>query len=160
MVQFYCLSVVMNIFAGLILVYGIDLTKKSSNKDLAVDSDLDSVNLEKKLQTSDQESVVDRGLGSRRIRFVIGILSVVVGFVKIFSTYGGIPVFGDLLPAVTGLAAGVSILLEFYMVTTTEEDFELKDNLKTVFIDYRKYLGVLCFLSAVLHFLLPKVIIF
>ncbi len=151
MVQFYCLSVVMNIFAGLILVYGIDLTQQGTS--------IVKSGTEDSLDEAPKRSKEFKGLENRSVRFLIGIISLLVGFAKLFSTYGSIVILGDLLPACAGLMGGASILLEFYTVTTSDTDFELNDRLRVLFIDSRKYIGVLCFVTALLHFILPKVII-
>ena len=90
---------------------------------------------------------------------MVGLISILVGFVKLFSPYGGIVILGDLLPSFAGLMGGASILLEFYAITTSAPDFELDDRLKAIFINSRKYIGVLCFITALLHFILPKIII-
>ncbi|MBQ1832199.1 MAG: hypothetical protein II563_04305 [Treponema sp.] len=158
MVQFYCLSVVMNIFAGLILVYGVDLTKEDLGlKTVPEPVDSDSTEVQTVQQSKKKRTF--KGLNSRSIRFLIGLISVLVGFVKLFSSYRGIVILGDLLPSVVGLAGGASILLEFYTVTTSAEEFELNDKLKAIFIDSRKYIGVACFITALLHFIIPQVII-
>lgn len=158
MVQFYCLSVVMNIFAGLILVYGVDLTKEDLGlKTVPEPIDSDSTEVQTVQQSKKKRTF--KGLNSRSIRFLIGLISVLVGFVKLFSSYRGIVILGDLLPSVVGLAGGASILLEFYTVTTSAEEFELNDKLKAIFIDSRKYIGVACFITALLHFIIPQVII-
>lgn len=150
MVQFYCLSVVMNIFVGLILVYGVDLTSAGQEGGMPAVPDADSSSAGKK---------GFKGLNARSVRFLIGLISIVVAFIKLFSPYGGIVIIGDLLPACAGLMGGASILLEFYAVSTSVKDFELDERLKSIFIDSRKYIGVGCFVSALLHFVLPKVII-
>ena len=85
----------------------------------------------------------------------MGIVAVVVGLMKVLSVFKGIPIIGDLLPAVAGLAGGASILLEYYSCSTSSDDFELADNVRAVFIDSRKYIGVLCIVAAVLHFVFP-----
>lgn len=158
MVQFYCLSIVMNIFAGLILVYGVDLTKEDLGlKTVPEPVDSDSTEVQTVQQSKKKRTF--KGLNSRSIRFLIGLISVLVGFVKLFSSYRGIVILGDLLPSVVGLAGGASILLEFYTVTTSAEEFELNDKLKAIFIDSRKYIGVACFITALLHFIIPQVII-
>lgn len=149
----------MNIFAGLILVYGLDLTKGDGELKTVPDV-VESGSNENPQETVPAKRRRDfKGLNGRSIRFLVGLLSILVGFVKLFSPYGGIVILGDLLPSFAGLMGGASILLEFYAITTSAPDFELDDRLKAIFINSRKYIGVLCFLTALLHFILPKIII-
>lgn len=164
MVQFYCLSVVVNIFVGLILVYGTKLSKKNAVESLEDDSQ----ELVEQTEVAEEKSKVPAeknnnkesfGLGNRNLRFFIGIVSVIVGFVKLFSAYRGIPILGDLLPAAAGMVGGLSVLLEYYSATASDKEFELQDKFRILFVDSRKYIGVLCLLSALLHFAVPNFII-
>ena len=151
MEQFYCLSVLANCIAGLILVYGTDLTKKTDST--AVVPAEDSGGGKNALP---EKKAAANLLDGKNLRLVVGILSVVVGFMKILLAYGGIPVLGDLLPAAAGLAGGAAILIEYYVTSTTDESFSLSENLQIFFINSRKYLGVACLAVALLHFIFPR----
>ncbi|MBP5442582.1 MAG: hypothetical protein J6Y60_05020 [Treponema sp.] len=156
MEQFYCLSVVMNVMAALILMYGIDFTRENAGN---LPETVEKKSSRKSTRTTVKEkkelSIDSNLLNKKSFRLIVGIAVVVVGLMKVLSVYEGIPIIGDLLPAVAGLAGGASILLEYYVTSTSSDDFELADNVKAVFIDSRKYIGVLCLVAAVLHFVFP-----
>ena len=153
MEQFYCLSVVLNIVAGLILVYGLDLTKQPGE---IVPTEIEGEN--KKLIPGRKLPKNLSGLNGRGLRFIIGICATLVGLIKFFSAYRGIAILGDLIPSVAGLAAGISILIEYYAANITDDDFELSDKIESLFVKPRKYIGVFCLLAALLHFLFPRAI--
>jgi hypothetical protein len=71
---------------------------------------------------------------------------------------GAVPLLGDLIPSVAGILGGVALLIEYYLAQTPTET-KLNPKLETIFIANKKYIGILCILSAVLHFLFPKVIL-
>ena len=116
MAQFYFLSVLMNILAGLVLVFGINLVSQKFDEDFegegAFDDDLGE------LSSGSSASKVKKtfgelGLDSPSFRMVIGILCVFVAVMKILSVFrNDVPVLGDLVPALAGFAGGASILLE------------------------------------------------
>lgn len=90
MIQFYLLSVVLNILGGLALVQPGKMPEKAGRP-------------------------VREGifliLTERGVMLVIAILSVAVGILKlVFALRGDIPVIGDFLPAVSGIVVG-SVLL-------------------------------------------------
>ncbi len=146
----------MNVMAALILMYGIDFTRENAGN---LPETVEKKSSRKSTRTTVKEkkelSIDSNLLNKKSFRLIVGIAVVVVGLMKVLSVYEGIPIIGDLLPAVAGLAGGASILLEYYVTSTSSDDFELADNVKAVFIDSRKYIGVLCLVAAVLHFVFP-----
>ena len=147
MAQFYFLSVLLNVLCGLILVYGTNLASGEIPSSDAADTG------------SEEKSLKDgfKGFDNKTFRLIIGILSVFVGILKFLSVYrNDIPVIGDLLPALAGLMGGASILLEYFMGTTTEE-INIPEAVKKIFIECRKYIGVGCLVVGVLHFIFPQV---
>ena len=76
MLQFYFLSVMLNLLIGIMLVF--------NKEDSAV---------EKLLDTED-----------KLFQLVVGILSVFVVLIKLLSPVKGVPFFGDFLPALIGFA--------------------------------------------------------
>ena len=157
MEQFYCLSVVLNILAGLILVYGMDLTKKSAGS-ISETVDLSKDEPEKKLIPGRRLPKNLSGLNDRGLRLVAGIAASCVGIVKLFCTYKNIPVLGDFIPSLAGIAGGLSILIEYYAANVTDDDFELSDSMQAIFINPRRYIGVACLVAALLHFIFPRAI--
>ena len=174
MLQFYFLSILLNVIAGLILVYATDFTSKNpvlpdaKKSDFDV-SDLDGEDSDKNTETEGDDSVFDKRLSfainskgtffdDMTFRLVVAILSGLVGILKLLSTIqNDVPVIGDLIPALAGLAACFALLVEYYIQKSTTE-VKLPSVLNTVFISGRKYLGIFCIIAGVLHFIFPRVL--
>ncbi|WP_407396891.1 hypothetical protein [Treponema sp.] len=166
MAQFYFLSVLMNILAGLVLVFGINLVSQKLDGDLDDDSfgdetfddDLGAISSETSSASKVKKTFGELGLDSPSFRMVIGILCVFVAVMKILSVFrNDVPVVGDLIPAIAGLAGGASVLLEYY-ISTTDTEVGISENVQKVFIDSRKGIGYFCFVAALLHFVFPQVL--
>lgn len=168
MAQFYFLSIMLNIFAGLILVYGIDLTKKNDDTTLKVTdntnpnteetSSEDNAGEEKKQNENKSVFSTSETFSNRNFRLVTGVLSVLVAIMKLLSVFrNDVPVLGDLLPAVAGFLGGASLLIEYYLVTSNMKP-DLPAKIEGLLIDGRKYIGILCIAAAVLHFIFPQVL--
>ena len=177
MVQFYFLSILINILAGLVLVYGLNLTKKDYGLSL---SDEDSSLSEEPVfsdEDDDEDPFADKksskevpvskknekggvvAVNNPAVRIILGVLAFFVGVMKILSVYSGdIPVVGDLLPAIAGLFGGTSLLIEYFIYSSSYEP-NIPDGVQSVFIDSRKYIGVLCIVAGILHFIFPKVLL-
>ena len=57
---------------------------------------------------------------SKNFKLVLGVLSVLVGLLKLLSVVQNTtPVLGDLFPALAGLLGGFCVLLQFYMETNS-----------------------------------------
>ncbi len=172
MLQFYFLSILLNVIAGLILVYATDFTSKNTvfpeNEKNDFENSSDSIEDSDKNTESD-DSVFDKKLSfainskgtffdDMTFRLVIAILSGLVGILKLLSTIqNDVPVIGDLIPAIAGLAACFALLVEYYIQKSTTE-IKLPSVLNTVFINGRKYLGIFCIIAGVLHFIFPRVL--
>ncbi len=172
MLQFYFLSILLNVIAGLILVYATDFTSKNTvfpeNEKNDFENPSDSIEDSDKNTESD-DSVFDKKLSfainskgtffdDMTFRLVIAILSGLVGILKLLSTIqNDVPVIGDLIPAIAGLAACFALLVEYYIQKSTTE-VKLPSVLNTVFINGRKYLGIFCIIAGVLHFIFPRVL--
>ncbi|MBQ7158454.1 MAG: hypothetical protein IJS09_03375, partial [Treponema sp.] len=126
MLQFYFLSVLLNIVAGLILVYASDFTKGTSLASGAGDVAGDSDDLDFDTDTSDAaENVEEPSVESPKIfadgsfmndslfRLVTGVLGLLAGVLIIVSPIqNDAPIVGDLVPAVANVLAGIALLLE------------------------------------------------
>jgi|UniRef100_A0A7C3IG57 TctA family transporter len=135
MIQFYFLSIICNALAGYALI--TDAEAKSSI--------LDGI----------RSYVLDE-----TFRLVLGVLTMVVGFFKILSVIrGDIPVIGDLFPAAAGLAAGFSLLFEFYKSRSTIID-EKTEQIESFLSANRKWVGYGAIAAAGAHFLFPTVLFF
>ena len=164
MAQIYFLSVLANILAGLILVYGLDLTSSVSGiapvedsfSEVGIEPEAESVSDDKKKRLSVTSDF--SGFNGRGFRLVVGILSVLTGVLKFISVYkGDIPVVGDLIPAIAGILGGASLLTE-YFASSSEEGVSLPGFLDALLVQSRRYIGVLCLVAAVLHFIFPRVL--
>ncbi len=91
-------------------------------------------------------------------RLVLGILMILTGLMKLLSPIQyDIPVVGDLIPALAGIAGGISVLLEWYK-NKSALSIALPEVLEKLFVDGRKYLGIFCIAAGVLHFIFPRVL--
>ncbi len=130
MLQFYFLSIVGNILAGVALA-------------------------SEYLAGRFPVFVPFRDLLSRRTyRASIGVLAAAVGFLKLLirSSAADVPVLGDLIPALLGLAMGASLLLH---VVREKADLPPLGRLERAALTYRVPLGFVGIAAAILHFLLP-----
>ena len=135
MLQFYFLSILLNFIAGFIL-----FTNKTS-------------------QTENESLETKSIFKDKTFKLVIGILCCFTALVKLLTSFpGAIPLLGDLLPSVAGILGGGSLLIEYY-ISQSPTETKLNPKLETIFIANKKYIGILCILSAFLHFLFPKVIL-
>lgn len=130
MIQFYCLAVTLNVITGLILIY------------LSDDKDVKS-------------SLFDNEI----FRLVVGILSCLVGFIKLFFVYGSkVVIVGDLLPAIAGMAGGFVLVAEYFY--SRQENENVPDFVDNFFFAYKKYIGIVCILIGIIHFVIPGFIVF
>lgn len=137
MIQFYLLSVILNISGGYSLV-----AKKNES-----------------------EQQVLRGLylvlSDAGVRLALGILSIAVGMLKLlFALRGDTPVIGDFLPAISGIIVGSTLLMERY-------GGEAKPDMKKVnfiqkveksLLSYKEAIGYVGIMAGIIHFLFPMVL--
>ena len=154
MLQIYFLSILLNVVAGLILVYATDFTAKKSE----AAEDAEAENQDSEVEKISDDSTDSEGDSVFDKKLVVAILSGLTGVLKLLSTVqNDVPVIGDLIPAVAGLAACFALLIEFY-IQKSKVELKLPAFLTTVFIGGRKYLGIFCIIAGVLHFIFPRVL--
>ena len=142
MLQFYFLSILLNLVTGIILVYGKNLISGESPESKA-------------RGILGENAFFD----DKNFRLVLGILTVFVGIMKLLSVVRtDVPVIGDLLPAAAGLFGGFCILVEFYK-TNSASELALPHWIDFCFLEKRKYVGYACIAAAVLHFSFPDVLL-
>ena len=135
MLQFYFLSVLLNAITGFVLLF--------------VDKDDPDVISEGKVPAIMQDET---------FRLVLGILTCITGFFKLLTAVrGDVPVIGDLLPALAGLAGGFTLLYEFYKTRSTIDEESLPSVVQKI-VAGKRYIGISCLIAAVLHFLFPTVL--
>ncbi|MDR2718507.1 MAG: hypothetical protein LBB89_10670 [Treponema sp.] len=133
MIQLYFLSIVFNGLAGFLFIFG-DMGKSDS------------------AENSGKLSFVSDGF-----LLVIGILAGIIGLLKLLSPMKGMPILGDLLPAVAGVAAGFMLIFGFYREHSSGVDADGAINhFGEVILHYKKPIGIVLLASAALHFLFPE----
>jgi hypothetical protein len=143
MIQFYFLSILFNVLAGFFLV------AESSH-----DADKDGVFSEHSGSPN-----LPAFLKNESLRLILGVLSMVMGLLKILSsTKGDIPVIGDLFPAAAGLVAGFVLVFDFYRnQSSLEEDHTA--NAGRFLLNHKRAVGFASIAAAALHFLFPSVLL-
>jgi hypothetical protein len=94
--------------------------------------------------------------GNRSFRLSLGILTALTGFISLIAGRG-LPVLGDFIPALCGLASGGALLFDFYRSSATLPTEKAALDAVDIIDKYKKPLGVVSMAAAVLHFLLPNV---
>ena len=133
MIQFYLLSVVMNVAAGLVLIFTKEVPEDAAQASAAGLSFLETKNF----------------------RLALGVLSAFVGIIKLLSVVQGD--LGDLVPAVAGIVGGACLLYEYYKVSSTVP-VTMPSFFETLFVSGRKYVGIACVAVGTVHFILPRVL--
>lgn len=186
MLQFYFLSILFNLVTGLILVNRIDESsekglvvagegeavssaqskkkskseqKNEQSQELAENHEENEVTSKhskaKKLQDEFRRTSL---FESKTFRLVLGILTGLTGILKFVSVIKtDVPVVGDLLPALIGIAGSFCLLLEYYINAATIE-VTMPDAIKRIFVKNSNIIGFLSIVIAVLHFIFPTVL--
>lgn len=135
MMQFYFLSIVCNVLAGLALL----LNAEESG----------SMPLVEGLRET---------LKNETTRLVLGILSLIAGLFKILSVVRmDVVVVGDLLPALAGILASIALFNEYYTARSTIERTP-NTAFVAIFVTRKKWIGWAALVAAALHFLFPNVL--
>jgi hypothetical protein len=137
MIQFYLLSIVLNGIIGFLLICGDVIEGNSTANGFKT------------------------FLSSWGLRLFLGILATITGIMKLLSpVLNGMPILGDLLPALAGLAAGFILIFGFYRENSAKNDKEgTLDRIGDTFLQYKKAAGVVLLVIAVLHFLFPTALL-
>jgi hypothetical protein len=134
MIQFYLLSILLNGLSGYVLV------KEPGDED------------------SELETGFRLSLGNETCRFVLGILTILMGLLKILSSVqGDVRIVGDLIPALAGFLAGFVLVFEYYRSRSTLEP-EHTEKIEQLLVQNKKWVGFLALAAAALHFLFPSVL--
>jgi len=159
MLQFYFLSILLNLLTGLVLLYADIFSEEQKSK-----------NSGKSAKKTDEGKASDSKLKelfsntaffeNKTFLLVVGILSVFTGLMKLLSVVrNDIPVIGDLLPALAGLLGGFSVVIAYYLMTATQEP-SLPEPVQNIFVKGHKYIGIFCIVAAMLHFVFPGALFF
>lgn len=92
----------------------------------------------------------------RTVVVAVAITTIVVGALKIFvrAPFDSVPVAGDLLPALLGIALGLAL----FASTSESDDGEAAGPL-AILAGYRTVIGYAAMVLAVVHFLFPAAVI-
>lgn len=136
MLQFYFLSVLLNAITGMILTF----TDKD-NPDFVSPVRMPALSYDE------------------TFRLVVGVLTAITGFFKLLTAIqGDVPVIGDIVPALAGLAGGFTLLYEFYRLRSEVETESLPRLVRKI-MSSKRYVGMACLIAAGLHFLFPNVLL-
>ena len=141
MLQFYFLSILLNLICGSILLFGKNLVtgeySHNTNKILGDNAFFDD----------------------KTFRIVLASLSVFVGIMKLLSVVkDDIPVIGDFFASLAGFLGGVCLLLEYYKIQSGE-NARLPSLIENIFITRRTFIGWFCMIAALLHFVFPEALL-
>jgi hypothetical protein len=137
MIQFYFLSIVLNALSGYVLT-----REPGDGGDDVADAGLNTG--------------FPMSLQNETGRLILGVLTIVMGLLKILSS-ADLPVVGDLIPALAGFLAGFALVFEYYRSRSTLEP-EHTDKIEQLLIHNKKWIGFLALAVAALHFLFPSVL--
>lgn len=172
MLQFYFLSILLNLIAGLIFIYVVNGEREtgmvlSDSASDGLDLNLDGESSESsdaafespaKEKSGSLKELAVPFLGDKTFQLVVGILSALTGLMKLLSPIQyDIAIIGDLVPSLAGLFAGAVLLLDWYQ-DHSEIELTLPGSLQDIYTGGRKYLGIFCVIAAVLHFIFPRVL--
>jgi len=137
MIQLYFLSILCNGLSGYLLFSGNENENPNEN-----------------------ETPVKSRFSNHTLHLVLGILSAVVGFLKLLSPNAdNILILGDLLPALGGVAAGFLLFFGIYRqdaLSVSQAQMSSLDSFGISLLRFRKSIGLGLLAIALLHFLFPQ----
>ena len=86
------------------------------------------------------------------LKLFLGLITGIVGIMKLLLPVQGIAVLGDLLPALAGCLVGFGLIIDYYHGRTDVAD---DNNISTLIEKYRHIIGLSAMGIAVLHFFVP-----
>jgi hypothetical protein len=138
MLQFYLLSVLLNVLTGLVLFF-------SFGKTIPGDA-----------QFGKAVSIDDPALfENKTFRLILGLATGIVGILKLFVVAGSLPVLSDFFPVLAALAGSSTLLLD-YFTSRSSVEVVLPNVVEQVFVKGAKYVGIVCIAVGILHFIFPK----
>ena len=135
MVQFYFLAVCLNLLGGLVLAAPYFKERFPGISGL-------------------RESLFDKKV--LRISLISSLL--IVGILKIVSVFiGDVIIVGDILPSLTLLVSGFTLLVEYLSESKDAEKGFIK-KMDDIFVKHSSIVGVAAFVAGTLHFIFPGVL--
>lgn len=93
--------------------------------------------------------------GRKTLKLVVGILSFIVGILKLLSSMD-VTVAGDLLPALCNIAVGISLTLDYYK---DRSEVGSSEKVNDFFARNSSFIGVAAVIFGVIHFFIPRVLL-
>jgi hypothetical protein len=131
MLQFYFLSIICNLLAGVSL--SADWIAQKARGFLPIAA----------------------ALSARTTKLISGLASLLVGFGTLFVPVEGSIILGDLFPSMVGMAMGIALLFEVFRQDAVLP-VERSEKTDRPPVGYRTTLGMLGMAAAILHFFLPE----
>ena len=149
MYQFYMLSIICNVIAGLYLFLSPD--------------NINSKNGDTEKETKEKPQLVLPGfmslLSNKMAKFWLGAAAIIIGIFKMISPIeSDIVIIGDFLPLLSCFIVGCVFIIDFFK-SSSDIASDTINKLDTVVSHNRKYIGMFSLVVAVLHFLVPGVIV-
>lgn len=135
MEQIYFLSIVCNCLAGFVLV---------------------ADHLSEKIASLKIFTGFFKNLG---VRVILAFFVILVALIKLVWPFNGIPFLGDLLPMLTGLVLGFTLLYDF-LRNRSDVHTQTMVILDKIFINNKYLLGIAAFIISFIHFWFPGAIVF
>lgn len=163
MLQFYFLSVLLNVVAGFVLIYASSNVKKPSvvGGGYSFDDDLSDSLDSAAAPYGDSEGGVGSDkpfsafLNDKIFRLVLGIVCVFIGLIKlVYTVQNDVAFVGDFVPALAGLSGGSCLLVGYFL----SAGISVPDFFESFFVSGKKFVGIFCIVAGVLHFIFPRVL--
>ena len=91
------------------------------------------------------------------LKFSLGVASLVIAVFKLLGPIeGDVPIIGDLVPVLAGLATGAILLFDFFRASSSIKSTTV-ERLEGMVVDYRKAVGMAAAAAGALHFIVPTV---
>lgn len=134
MLQFYLLSIIANIVAGLALSIDFFVEKFPSLEKIKVITN------------------------SSTFKISVGAVSVIIGLFKLLTvTPGDVPFIGDLFPAIAGLVCGAALIADYYKEKATVAS-NLINKIDVLILKNKSIYGTGAIAIAIIHFFFPGVL--
>ncbi|MCR5401584.1 MAG: hypothetical protein K6E78_08325 [Treponema sp.] len=157
MLQFYFLSVLLNILVGLVLFFNDK--EKSLSDDLTVLEDDEKSDNTSATKISLFKKFFGKGsyTDDEMFYLVLGCLSIFTAIIKLLSAVSGIAFLGDFIPALAGFVGGASVLIMYFQLRSTVS-LEMNSTLEFILVESRKFVGIFCLAAGIIHFIVPGVL--
>lgn len=155
MVQFYFLSVACSLLLGCILFFH----KSSVQKDDTEGSESDISFLDEKPVSFASLFSQDSFFTSPVFQLILGSVSIITALLILLSPFGGVFLFGDLIPALSCVLGGAALLVNYYSENSSSE-IKLPELLNLLLVEWKGYVGIFCIAVSIIHFIIPGVLFF